>query len=99
MGSVAKIYIPSFIKIGSGIQKLIRAEIHRPRDRMETARAYFNFFQNKERRLKVNALPILVTLFHDVRQGLPSHLAISSPAAPMSPEYRKNKTKLSMSKQ
>jgi hypothetical protein len=31
LGSVAMIYIPSFIKIGSGIQKLI-AGIHRYRD-------------------------------------------------------------------
>jgi hypothetical protein len=34
MGSVDIIYIPSFIKIGSGIQKLIEG-IHRHTDRME----------------------------------------------------------------
>jgi hypothetical protein len=28
MGSGAMIYIPSFIKIGSGIQKLIREDTH-----------------------------------------------------------------------
>jgi hypothetical protein len=34
MGSGAMIYIPSFIKIGSGIQKLIGG-IHRHTERME----------------------------------------------------------------
>jgi hypothetical protein len=38
MGSGAMIYIPSFIKIGSGIQKLID-EIHRHRDSMEISYA------------------------------------------------------------
>jgi hypothetical protein len=36
MGSGAMIYIPSFIKTGSGIQKLIGG-IHRHTDSMETA--------------------------------------------------------------
>jgi hypothetical protein len=36
MGSGAMIYLPSFIKIGSGIQKLIE-EIHRHTDSMEIA--------------------------------------------------------------
>jgi hypothetical protein len=36
MGSVAMTYIPSFIKIGSGIQKFI-GEIHRHTDSMEIA--------------------------------------------------------------
>jgi hypothetical protein len=36
MGSGAMIYIPSFLKIGSGIQKLI-GEIHRHTDSMEIA--------------------------------------------------------------
>jgi hypothetical protein len=36
MGSGAMIYIPSFIKIGSGIQKLIRG-IQRHADRLEIA--------------------------------------------------------------
>jgi hypothetical protein len=35
-GSGAVIYIPSFVKIGSGIQKLIGG-IHRHTDRMEVA--------------------------------------------------------------
>jgi hypothetical protein len=38
MGSGAMMYIPSFMKIGSGIQKLIRGrEIHRETDSMESA--------------------------------------------------------------
>jgi hypothetical protein len=37
MGSGAMIYIPSLIKIGSGIQKLMGRGIHRPTDRMEIA--------------------------------------------------------------
>jgi hypothetical protein len=40
VGSGAIIYIPSFIKIGSGIQKLIRG-IHRHTNRMEITLAYF----------------------------------------------------------
>jgi hypothetical protein len=40
MGSGAVMYIPSFIKIGSGIQKLVRG-IHRLTDRTEVAQAYF----------------------------------------------------------
>jgi hypothetical protein len=36
MGSGAMIHIPSFVKIGSDIQKLI-GWIHRHRDRMEIA--------------------------------------------------------------
>jgi hypothetical protein len=40
MGLVAMMYIPSFIKIGSGIQKLTGG-IHRHTDRLEIAKAYF----------------------------------------------------------
>jgi hypothetical protein len=36
IGSSAKIYIPSFVKIGSGIQKLIGG-IHRYTDSLEIA--------------------------------------------------------------
>jgi hypothetical protein len=36
MGSVGMIYVSSFMKMGSGIQNLIRV-IHRHTDRMETA--------------------------------------------------------------
>jgi hypothetical protein len=42
MGSVAMIYTPTSIKIGSGNQKLIR-RIHRHTDRAEIAQAYFHF--------------------------------------------------------
>jgi hypothetical protein len=52
MGSGATIYIPSSIKIGSGIQKLIWG-IHRQcGDRI----SLFLFFQNKKRRLKISVL-------------------------------------------
>jgi hypothetical protein len=37
MGSGAMIYIPSFITIGSGIQKFIGRGVHRHTDRMEIA--------------------------------------------------------------
>jgi hypothetical protein len=37
MGSGVMIYIPSFIKIGSGIQKLIRGHAHRHTHGMEIA--------------------------------------------------------------
>jgi hypothetical protein len=40
VGLGAMVYIPSFVKIGSGIQKLIRG-IHRHTNRMEIALAYF----------------------------------------------------------
>jgi hypothetical protein len=42
IGSGALINIPSFIKTGSGIQKLIGG-IHRHTDSMEIAYAYFHF--------------------------------------------------------
>jgi hypothetical protein len=49
MGSGAMIYISNFIKIGSGIQKLI-GETHKQRgDRI----SLFLFFQNRESRLKI----------------------------------------------
>jgi hypothetical protein len=35
MDSIAMIYVPSFVKIGSGFQKLIVWGIHRHTDRME----------------------------------------------------------------
>jgi hypothetical protein len=50
-GLGAMMYILSLIKIGSAIQKLIGG-IHRHTDGMETAKAYFYCFQNKESRLK-----------------------------------------------
>jgi hypothetical protein len=49
MGSGAMIYIPSFIKTGSGIQKLMEGGggIHRETDTgtMVTSKAYFYFFK------------------------------------------------------
>jgi hypothetical protein len=48
VGSGAMIYLPSFINIGSDIQKLLGG-IHRHTDSMEIAYVYFYFFfQNKE---------------------------------------------------
>jgi hypothetical protein len=40
----AMIYLPSFIKTGPGIQKLI-GRIHRYTDCMEILKAYLNFFK------------------------------------------------------
>jgi hypothetical protein len=52
MGSGAVIYVPSFIKIGSGIQKLIGG-IHRHTHRQQgDLISLLLFFQNKESRLK-----------------------------------------------
>jgi hypothetical protein len=48
MGSDAKINIPSFIKIGSGIQKLIGGT-HRQHGNLISP---LLFFQNKESRIK-----------------------------------------------
>jgi hypothetical protein len=44
ISSGAMIYIPSFMRIGSGIQKLIEG-IHRHTDSMVIAYAYFYFFE------------------------------------------------------
>jgi hypothetical protein len=44
MGSSAMIYIPSFMKIGSVIRKLISG-IHRYTDSMVISQAYFYFFK------------------------------------------------------
>jgi hypothetical protein len=52
MGSDALMYIPSFIKICSGIQTLIGG-IHRHSDSMEIAEAYFFFFLYKESIVKI----------------------------------------------
>jgi hypothetical protein len=51
MGSGAMVYIPSIIKIGSGIQKLIRG-IQRHRQHGDLI-SLLSFFQNKEIRLKI----------------------------------------------
>jgi hypothetical protein len=50
MGSSAMINIPSFIKIGSGIQKLMRGEIHREDGEL---RSMLLFFENKESGLEM----------------------------------------------
>jgi hypothetical protein len=52
MGSGAMIYIPSFIKIGSSIQDLIRG-IYRRRQQGDHISLLPFFFQNKESRLKI----------------------------------------------
>jgi hypothetical protein len=48
MGSGVVIYILSFVKIGSGIHKLI-AGIHRHTDSMVIAQAYFYTLNTEER--------------------------------------------------
>jgi hypothetical protein len=65
MGSGAMIYVPSFIKIGSGVQKLIGG-IHRHTQRNTHARTHGQqfhkptlFFQNKESRLKMYTARLL----------------------------------------
>jgi hypothetical protein len=59
MGSGAMIYIPSFRKIGSGIQKLIcghsDTQTHRQRGDLISL---LIFFQNKESRLRMNNSPL-----------------------------------------
>jgi hypothetical protein len=49
MGSGAMIYIPSFIKIGSEIQKFIRGDTHRQQYDLISL---LLFFQNKKSSLK-----------------------------------------------
>jgi hypothetical protein len=56
MGSGAMIYIPSFIKICSGIQKLIR-ELHRQHGDLISL---LLFSQNKESMLKTKVLKCLM---------------------------------------
>jgi hypothetical protein len=51
MGSVAMIYIPSFIKIDSGIQNLIAGDIQAHRHYGDRV-SLLSFFQNEESRLK-----------------------------------------------
>jgi hypothetical protein len=52
MGSGAMIYIPSFMKIGLNIQKLIRGNIQTHRQHGGLI-SLLLFFQNKESRLKL----------------------------------------------
>jgi hypothetical protein len=51
MGSGAVIYVPSFIKIGSGIQNLIGGYTDTHGQQHDLISLLY-FFQNKERRLK-----------------------------------------------
>jgi hypothetical protein len=51
MGSCAKIYIPSFIKIGSGIQLMRGGDTRTLRQQVDRI-SLLLFFQNKENRLK-----------------------------------------------
>jgi hypothetical protein len=60
MGSGAMIYIPSFIKIGSSIQKLIGG-IHRHRQQGDLIYLLL-FFQNKESGQKVLTVTICTRL-------------------------------------
>jgi hypothetical protein len=48
MGSGAMMYIPSFIKIGSGIQKLMAGATWGYTDSKVISEAYFNFFEIKK---------------------------------------------------
>jgi hypothetical protein len=60
MGSGAVIYIPSLVKIGSGIQKLTRG-IQRHRQHGDSINLLLFLFQNKESRLKNVNIPNLNT--------------------------------------
>jgi hypothetical protein len=53
MGSNAVIYVPSLIKIGTDIQKLVRRDSQTHRQHGDPIRLLL-VFQNKERRLKIN---------------------------------------------
>jgi hypothetical protein len=56
MDSGVMIYIPSFIKSGSGIQNLMGGGIYRHTDSMEIARVYFYFFKIKRSKLKEQSI-------------------------------------------
>jgi hypothetical protein len=60
MGSGAVIYVPSFIKIGSSVQKLIgggdtqtHTHTHTQHTQQDDLISLLYFFQNKESRLKI----------------------------------------------
>jgi hypothetical protein len=60
MNSGAIIYVPSFIKIGSGIQKLIGGGIHIQKHRRQSDLInLLLFFQNKESRLKNGQISLM----------------------------------------
>jgi hypothetical protein len=52
MGSDAVIYLPSFMKIGSGVQKLIGGQTHTHGQQRDVMCKPILFFQNEESRLK-----------------------------------------------
>jgi hypothetical protein len=54
MGSGAMIYISSFIKIGSGIQKLMGDDTQKHRQQGDLISLHL-FFRNKESRLKITS--------------------------------------------
>jgi hypothetical protein len=55
-GSGAMVYIPSFIKICSGIQNLIGAGIHRQHGDLISL---LLFFQNEENRLEIKSKDVI----------------------------------------
>jgi hypothetical protein len=59
IGTDALTYIPSFIKIVSGIQKLISGIYIQTHTQSKViSQAYIYFFQNNESRLKLRCLPV-----------------------------------------
>jgi hypothetical protein len=66
MGSGAVIYVPSFVKIGSGVQKLIGGDTHthtHPRGQQRDPISLL-YFLNKESTLKMRNLYFIVSGFH-----------------------------------
>jgi hypothetical protein len=63
MGSGAMVYIPSFLKIGSGIQKLMGGNTQTHRQHGDLL-SLLLFFQNKECRLIMNGLVTNVSEDH-----------------------------------
>jgi hypothetical protein len=58
MGSYAMIYIPSFIKINSGIQQLIGGDLQTHRQHGDSM-SILLFLQNKESRLNTEAIMLI----------------------------------------
>jgi hypothetical protein len=56
MGSGVMVYIPSFINIGSGIEKLIGWDTQTLRQHKPT----LIFFQNRESRLKIQCILVML---------------------------------------
>jgi hypothetical protein len=68
MGSGAVIYVPSFIKIGSGVQNSIRGDTHTHGQQRDLISLLY-FFQNKESRLINLDLTLIIhfTIEFDLR--------------------------------